>query len=398
VYQTAPINSAVNSTQHQTSSQGQDAVLKSIRDTALTHYQRYQTQIGQVEREFNIAMKKTGRNATKGVSRLGDTLSSLNVEMTQLNNQYAAYSQKLDLIAQRQRDLATSGILNVISPVKADFNSFDEEFGQALTNIDLLIRNWSSKAGTVKTDYLSLKPLAQRLNGLNSSLEGLSGTSRQNSQNLFSAHEELTQTASEVRGALSQQIQDRIRQFQSQIHNVEQRSLAAFQQSQAIIDACLVSQFELRQSFSQTVYRAEARVRSELRLVRKRMRDLSSLRSIQMQGIRDRITGMQMEVARNRRKRLKASLASGIDDPQESPIATELEAMRVKIQELERIVAEKKPPPKPKPKSKSKQKPKPTSERKPKPAVKPAVRSFMKVEEDGTVQLILVDADGNVYF
>jgi chromosome segregation ATPase len=367
----------------------QDPALKTIREAAVSQYQRYQTQLNHIDRQFQLELKKSGQQANRSVSRFGDTISCLNSELAQLNGQYASYSQKLETIRQRQRDLSTSGVLTVITPVKTNFASFEEEFNRALANVDSLIRTWSSRVSTVKTDYQSLKPLPQTLNFLNSAIEGLGNASRQTSANLFTVNEEMTTLIAEERRALSQRIQDRIMLFRTQIHNVEQRSLTAFNQSQNVAADAQALQFEIRHSFDRTVERARSNLKSRLLEVRKRIRDLTDMRAAQVQEIRNRISDMNVDLAKTRRRKERQNVDLGIDEKPKNSVRAEIDAIRERITQLEQILA-------------GKTRPQPKQKRAPvvKPEVKPrpeGVRVFFNVLEDGSLKLIIVDQNGVVH-
>ena len=137
--------SSPNNSAHSHKSTSVNHQLQGIRDAALKKYEAYNSQLRQMERNFQLDIKKSEQQSTRNLSKLIDLISSLSSEMFQLNNQSNLLKNKIDFLRNKLIETQSSGTETFLSPLKNGFDAFGQEFEEALRNINTLFSNLDNR-------------------------------------------------------------------------------------------------------------------------------------------------------------------------------------------------------------------------------------------------------------
>lgn len=359
--------------------------LQGIREAAMRKYETYLSEIRQMERTFQLEMKKTDQQSNRTLSRFADTIAALNSEMSQLINQSKMISKKLAVIRKRQEEASSTGLANCIAPMKGGFAEFGNEFNKACENIDSLFQNLSTRVRVVRKDYLAIKPFTRTVHSFEADIEKLSNLAKQNELNLFSAQEELTSLVADQRTLLVQKLNDKMKGLGVQIETLEKRAFEAFSQSQGVVADSQNSQYGMRLLFDRTMDQLKSAFKDDVSGLKRGISELNEHRFCQMNEIRARMAAMKQSLIKVRKERVKHTIADP-DDRLRGRVSLqpEIDALKRKCDELEERLRQRNG------------KKNGTSTKKSVKTVK-GMRCFTNIDEKGFAKVIFVDENGTVF-
>lgn len=383
-YQTArPSNSALSPTINNNSTLlahkalSVNYQLQGIRDAALKKYEAYNSQLRQMERNFQNEIKRSEQQSTRSLSKLVDLISSLSSEVAQLNNQSNLLKNKIDLLRNKQIETQSTGIETMLSPLKNGFDAFGREFDEALQNINTLFSNLTTRVKNVQSEFDSAKSINSEIKNIDKLINDLQKGLQNNSAQLISVQDEFDNAINSSRANVTKQIQDQMTSLRARIDNLEQSSLQSLSKSQNVISDTQTSQYEIREMFNNSMNIISSSFKSKISDSKKQIFDLQQSRFEQIDAIRSRISKTNESITKMRKNKLKNAIDDNNSNKQS--LQPEIEKLSEKVEELENKLNKKL-------EDKSKQNDKKS----------PCVRIFYNIDDDANVNVIFVDQEGNV--
>lgn len=378
----SPTTSSVTHTRQPTSVNYQ---LQGIRDIALKKYEAYNSQLRQMERNFQLEIKRSDQQTTRNLSKIVDLISSLQSEMSQLNNQSNLLKNKIDVLKNKQIETQTTGVETMLSPLKNGFDAFGREFECALKNINTLFSNLASRVKHVQQDFNSTKSINSEVTEINELIKNLQKSLQNNSTQLVSIQKEFDNTINIQKENVTKKIQDKMSALHSRIENLEQCSFQILNKSQNVISDMQASQYDMRGLFNSSMNITANSFKSKLNDSKRSLFELQQNRFEQIDAVRSRLSNTSDSISKMRKQKLR----NVIDDQSSNrhSLKPEIERLTKKVEELESQLDQKL--------GVNKSDKKNIKAKKNRSDQKKGVKLFYNLD-GGDVKVIIVDENGNV--
>lgn len=307
--------------------------LQGIRDAALKKYEAYNSQLRQMERNFQLEIKRAEQQSTRSLTKILDLISSYSSEITQLNNQSELLKKKIDTLRNRQFEIQSSGIGTMLSPLKNGFDAFEHEFDEALQNINTLFSNLTSRVKTVQKDFDSTKSINQEISNIDEQIKVLQKGLQNNSTQLFCIQEEFENNINCQRTDITKLIQDQMAALRARVENLEQSSYQSLNKSQSVIGDTQTSQYEMREMFTNSMNIITGSFKSKINDSKRLLFDLQQSRFEQIDAIRSRLSKTNDSITKMRKKKLKNAIENQPID--HKSLQPEIDKLTKKVEELE---------------------------------------------------------------
>lgn len=380
--------SSPNNSAHSHKSTSVNHQLQGIRDAALKKYEAYNSQLRQMERNFQLDIKKSEQQSTRNLSKLIDLISSLSSEMFQLNNQSNLLKNKIDFLRNKLIETQSSGTETFLSPLKNGFDAFGQEFEEALRNINTLFSNLDNRVKMVQKDFDITKFINSEITNINELITDLQKGLQDNSSQLLYIHDELDETLNCQQVNTTKRLQDRMSTLRSRIDNLEQDAFQSLNKSQNVIADSQTAQYEMRELFNNSMNVITSSFKSKISESKKSLFDLQQTRFEQIDTIHSRLSKTSESIAKMRKKKLKN--VSQNQSSKNQSLQPEIDKLTKKVEDLENQLNRKMTS------RKSQTKGSDSKSKKNKNAPNKGVRIFYNIQENNNIEIIIVDEDGNV--
>ncbi|KAK8838204.1 hypothetical protein M9Y10_035624 [Tritrichomonas musculus] len=380
--------SSPNNSAHSHKSTSVNHQLQGIRDAALKKYEAYNSQLRQMERNFQLDIKKSEQQSTRNLSKLIDLISSLSSEMFQLNNQSNLLKNKIDFLRNKLIETQSSGTETFLSPLKNGFDAFGQEFEEALRNINTLFSNLDNRVKMVQKDFDIIKFINSEITNINELITDLQKGLQDNSSQLLYIRDELDETLNCQQVNTTKRLQDRMSTLRSRIDNLEQDAFQSLNKSQNVIADSQTAQYEMRELFNNSMNVITSSFKSKINESKKSLFDLQQTRFEQIDTIHSRLSKTSESIAKMRKKKLKN--VSQNQSSKNQSLQPEIDKLTKKVEDLENQLNRKMTS------RKSQTKKSDSKSKKNKNAPNKGVRIFYNIQENNNIEIIIVDEDGNV--
>ena len=359
--------------------QAQLTEMQNVREFSNKRYDSLLSKIRNIDRNFNLNVKKIEQINFRAKARVTDRVSSISSEIEQLKTQKINVERKMQLILKNQEQTESSGFDTIMKPFKKNFDDFEEEYNKTSSTLNTLIQGLESKTASIVSRYNSYALIPKRISEAESKVNDLIHDSSSTRDIYDASVKEVEENIKHQSYYVNEKINEVKSNLENRIRILEKRIESGKTRTENSAGESEDSRFKLKKDFYEKVEHVMKNQQKKINELKSIVTDLSNSRFAQIEEIKARIKESFARLSEVRHTNLKEWSKSTA--PKRTSLRPEIDMLKDKCEEYEAIL-------------RSKNIDLESANKEPKEDFK----LLYRVLDDGSVKLAIRLPDNSVYF